>query len=174
MLKRISYLVLALLLGVPIVALVTTAQDTTEQACEASQYEQFSSAFGELVDTLADPVIDNDSGLLYLLQLDTAIQTQRAVCGGGVFNKGTHPDGIIGPILFSGTLYQGTITSESRITVGNVVIEGDCPVAIYQYTGSDRTEDTELWRMGGDCVMMLEIDTGTDSDEWTLTLERLQ
>ena len=169
MLKRILYLAATLLLA--LLALASIAQEE-EPACTVEGYQAFAENFGTTTDSALTDVSDNDSGLFYLLILEALIETQRSLCSGRQFNNETYADGVIGPLIFGGTLYQATLSSEGNVTLGNIALEGSCPF-VYLYTGTDRREDTDLWRME-DCAMMLELDAFNDSTTWTLVIERLQ
>lgn len=155
-----------LLLILSLCAAPLYAQDTSERSCDPSEWGNFKPAIIEQLDHLeANP-------LETLLLLQTFISSARATCTGGEFTNETHPNGIIGPIYFSGTLYQATLTVPD--TYGSVRIrelEGDCDAFILQGPVAGGSE-TDLWQFKN-CVAMFEVNLSGTSD-WHFIIERLR
>lgn len=151
------------------------AQDATTlpaYTCTAEDYATMTGLIDEQLATLTQP--DAQPGLVMVL-VRAAIDTYQVKCTGGAFNQASHPNKIIGPIVFDGTLYEVTFAlPEKELTFGSVewkTIQGDCEmiplISLASTNGGSETDVLEF----KDCVALFEVNT--NSTEWSLIFKKL-
>lgn len=165
-----------LLVFVALAAFNARAQDNVTlptYTCTAEDYATVTKIIDEQLATLSQP--DADPALAMVL-IRAALDTYQAKCTGGTFTKATHPNGIIGPIVFTGSLYQATL----QITPGDfaygsakwTTISGDCGLfTLLSVTdGKGDANETDVLKFK-DCVALFEVDAS--EGDWTFTLAKL-
>jgi hypothetical protein len=159
------------MLLVLLAALLVPAAAQEEISCTPEEWITSVRALSDAMLPNIDSIASQEDGLLMLLIIEAAIDTVRATCTGGAFTDVDYTNGIIGPIIFSGTLYQATLTTpEQGGSVSGTAIEGDCGFMTFISTPFEGGEETSLFTFGGDCVMIFEVNV---EGPWTLTIERL-
>lgn len=148
-----------------------------EFGCTVEEWKTALTEVGTNIITFADEITTEQEALDTLLAIETAVISGRAFCAGAQYSSETNPTGIIGPINFSGTIYQATLTTDTFGTLESTVIDGDCGLF---GTGPDMFmiemsggAVTDLWEMGGDCQMLIEVSL-TMTGDWSLEIERLK
>lgn len=148
------------------------AQDTEEASCTPEQWQQYQNVITETAASLAT----SDNPSLILLGLEALIDTARAVCTGAQYSKTDNPDGILGPMIFGGTLYKATLNSVGGYgSVKPLALEGNCGGFTFEMpmsTAFGGGSESTLYRFEG-CVAMFEINASS-AEDWTFTIERLR
>lgn len=166
--------VLAFLLILSSMSMSISAQGS-EFSCTVEEWASMLNSLTENFLELTSQVTDETSILETTLLIKAGVDSIYAICSNGTFSEETHSNGIIGPISFSGTLYQITLSSsDGGSSFSTTVIEGDCgftPPSIF--TDMEGTTETDLWEPGGTCVAMFEVETYGASG-WELVFERLR
>lgn len=155
------------------VFLIPVSAQEVEFTCTADEWRTLLGDFQTRIDEVLPTIEGDNDATNILLAIQMVIETARATCGGGVFTKETHPNGIIGPIQFGGTIYQATLEADTFGSLTTTVIEGDCGIIppIMALTSMEGGSEANLWRFGGDCVAFIEVNV---TGSWTLTIERMQ
>lgn len=144
------------------------AQEVQELTCTPEEWQTIEDDLA----LEAGGIVEAESQALALLRIEARIETARAMCSGGQFSRDSHPNGIIGPIIFSGALYQAELNVVG--TYGNVSLtplEGDCGFSFGLSAPTSGGSETDLWKFKG-CVAMLEVDTYPPAP-WTLSITKL-
>jgi len=142
------------------------AQD--EVGCTAEQYENGAAVLIETLNQLAT----DENPYNILLGIEMTIDLLRYECFGEGYNSELYPNGIVGPAMFQGTLYQATLSSPDGFgSVAMTAIEGDCGLTFPLSTDIEGGEETDLWEFGGDCIALFEVNA---PGAWTLDIQRLQ
>jgi hypothetical protein len=164
-----------IMLGMGVVMMAQDAATLPEFACLPVDYTELKTQLTDIPAGFDDAATDP---ALVLLTLRAAIDTFQARCTGGLFTYATHPSGIVGPIAFSGTLYELTLTiPEADIATASmslIDIEGDCGLGFpTMIPGTSGGSQTDLLEFGGDCVAMFEVNVVGVRD-WSLTIKKLK
>lgn len=165
-----SFSLLVCMLLIVIVG-VTSAQDTPEASCTS---EAWQSHQAELV-ALSGSLTESDNPLETMLTIDTLVSNIQASCGGGIFTKANHPNGIIGPIAFDGSLYEATLEAKGSMAVMTpTVVEGDCGMIFGMpvMTGMSGGMQGDVWEFTN-CVALFKVEAPMASD-WSLTIKQLR
>ncbi len=160
-----------LLFGLVLMAGGLLAQDMTlpEFACLPIDYQTAKTDLDALTAQLVDP--EQDVALTLLL-LDAYTETLRARCTGGTFNKVSHPNGIVGPVVLGGTLYQMDFTSQAQVaSVVITPISGDCGFPQGALLTEPGSSETNILKFGEDCVLLFEVNS--QQADWQLVFARL-
>ncbi len=168
-----------IMLVIFILALVCVGMVGAQEEEFTCTAQEFRDMFVPLLDAIKgamDNATTDAEALTLFLGIETVIANVRLACGGTrEFTSEAYPNGIIGPISFSGTLYQVSISSTGGdASFSTTVIEGDCdiiPPGIFTTNGGNA--ETDLWEPGGDCMAMFEVNT-YGATGWVLDFERLQ
>lgn len=163
MFRSISFLVVLFVLFSPV-----AAQEVQELTCTPEQWQPIED---DLV-LEAGGITEAESQALALSRIEARIETARAECTGGQFSSDSHPNGILGPIIFSGALYEATLTVDGAYgSVSLIALEGDCGI-LNSITGPiDGGSETDLWEFK-ECVAIFEVNTSS-SAPWTLSIKKL-
>jgi hypothetical protein len=150
------------------------AQDATPEAsCSPAEFkEALTNGLSSLQEQVTTLQTEEDI-LAFLLGMETSIDGLRATCVDTSFSSENYPNGIIGPIRFTGTLYEVTFTIEEGGLgyATGVTVEGDCPSSFLISPSSNESSETDLMRLRGECFYMFEVNTST---EWTLDIVRIR
>lgn len=168
-------LLAGLLLFVALVGLNARAQDNVTlptYTCTAEDYAAVTKLVAEQLATLTQPDAQPAQAMLIMR---ATLDTYQAKCTGGTFTNVTNPTGIVGPVVFDGTIYQATLTlPEGENIYGSAsltTIEGDCGYGTFISPATTGGSETELMKFGGDCVALFEVNTEQD---WTLTFAKVK
>lgn len=160
----VTVMVLALLL-------VTrgSAQELPRTACPNDAQTVFLTA---ITDNLS--VLQTDVNAA-LVAMRGAIDTYQLACAGGTVTNEAHPNGIVGPLTFDGTLYEVTLTVPGG-EYGSVewtALEGDCDSWTLLSVSGDEApvSETDIVEFEG-CQAVFDVNVS--SDEWTLTFKKLK
>jgi hypothetical protein len=108
-----------------------------------------------------------------LYMAHTGMNTIRAACTGYTFTSDEYANGIIGPVMFTGSVYEGTLTvSESGgfPTMTFTSLSGECGLIPMLSIMSTETSDSSLFRFD-QCTTMIEVNS---RGPWTLSFSRIQ
>ena len=167
MIRRLILLALIIVLVMPVMA-----QDEDEAACSVGQLQDVLRSGVEVWIPLIDGLESVQDAFDLMIGFQAAIETQRTICSGGLWTSEEYANGIVGPIKFSGTLYQATLSMDTFGSVRIVTVDGNCGLnRTMGVNGSDGGEETDLLEFGGDCLAMFEVNT---SEAWTMVIERLR
>lgn len=149
----------------------TLAQDSVD--CDADGYREIMKGISDAVLELSESITTDEDGIVALLQLELTLDLLRFTCMGEDYTSETNPNGIIGPVMFGGTLYQAEFNALDEYGFLQLrVIEGDCGFTPpLMTTDIDGGLVADLWEFGGDCIAMIEVN---GFGEWTLNIGRLQ
>lgn len=161
----LSFMLVLSLLIIP--TQLIAQEQITEQTCTPEQWQELQNGLTTEIATLAT----SETPLLVLLRIQASLDITRATCTGGQFSQETHPTGIIGPMVFGGTLYQATLDlGEGEFGSAQLTtLEGDCGSWPLLSVSGDEGTETDLWNFEG-CTAIIEVNTSSD---WSLSIERL-
>lgn len=165
------YRIILLLILILSFASTSIAQEQNEVSCTPEEYQDYIQVLIDVLNEYKPQIVVETDALEVLIGIEMAIDGLRANCTGGSFAAADYSNGIIGPISFSGTLYQAEFTTTTFGTVTFVEIDGDCGMEFMSISEVDGDSETDLWEFGGDCVTMFEVQGGGD---WTLNIEKLR
>lgn len=165
---------LALLLAAGVMAQDATeeaADGQTEQSCTGDEWGEF---LPGLIETVAQ-LETVDDPLATLLLIQAHIGSMRSACTGGVWSSEEYgtSSSVIGPIIFTGSLYRATLTSHAA-SVRITTLEGDCGMSGIGATGDspDGVAESEvLWEFEN-CVAYFQV--SPSGNTWTLSVEKLK
>lgn len=156
------------LLMLAFVSAASAQEPASEQTCTPEEWAAYQQSFTDIIPELTT----SENPIDILLLLDAIINTVRATCTGATYSSeelGT--EAIIGPIAFSGTIYQATLTSEYFSSVQITEIAGDCDkfnlLSVAEMTGGTANTIYEF----SECVAMFEVNS---SKPWTFAIERIR
>lgn len=174
-LKR--YMMVILAVGIIISGVGVLAQETLPPTiCTQEDYDMLKTGITSVINGLSDNVAYDPTAIM--LQARTAIETYQLLCN-QMFTNVTHPNGIIGPLVFDGTLYEVTFvalpTEGASFDVGGSItmeeVSGDCGILNLMLVSATNPSETDLFRFGGDCVGLIEVNR---SGDWQLSFVKLQ
>jgi len=172
--KMVRYMWVMLVVGM-IFGGVALAQETMPPTlCTQEDYLALQTGISNLIGGLSDNAMYDPTYIM--MQVRRALETYQLICN-QKFTSETHPSGIIGPILFDGTLYEVTYTGipTGNIDVGGSVtmeeLSGDCGFLNMMLISSDNMTETTLMRFGENCEAMIEVHR---SGAWELTFVKIQ
>ncbi|MGJ3241147.1 MAG: hypothetical protein ACFE0Q_20725 [Anaerolineae bacterium] len=174
MYKKIFVPLLIILLSIP---LVLMAQDSNENppepTCTTEEFQDGLESLIGVIDEFSSQIESDFDAYNVLLAIETQIDNIRFGCGYEAITSETHPNGIVGPLSFSGRVYEVTFTAEDELgTVSTTTLNGDCGIlGVNLLTDMGGGTETTLVTFGGDCVAFFEIN---GPDVWELTFTRLQ
>jgi hypothetical protein len=121
--------------------------------------------------------IDIYSPIATANQIRVLLGSMQVFCAGKFTNE-THPNGIVGPIYFDGTMYEVTLVTrpfpDAAIDLGGIAtleaVSGDCGILNMILTTSSVPTETDIFQFGDDCIGLIEV----DADEWELTFVRIR
>ncbi len=162
--KTLRYGLIVLVVG--FVFGVALAQDTLPpNRCTQNDYQWVSEQLDIFSGNFRDIATYDPIAVAY--DVRSLMNSMQMYCS-GVFTNETHPNGIIGPIAFDGTIYEVTfvgIPTGSFDVGGSVTLEelsGDCGILNMMMISSSNMEETNLWRFGGDCQALIEVHRSGD------------
>jgi len=156
------FTILMLLLG------ITAFAQETEQSCTSEQLQPYQDTLVEIASALATA----ENPLEILVALDAGIDAIRWTCTGKAYTSEDYGlEAVIGPVMFSGTLYKATLTSDTFASISVTAISGECDEFNLMTIGSFEGGEANTLYEFEECVAMFEINA---SKPWTFVIERIQ
>jgi len=175
--KMARYILVVLVVGMIFGGVLVAQETLPPTVCTQEDYLTLQTGISNLIGGLSDNTLYDPTTIM--LQVRTAIETYQLLCN-QMFTNVTHPNGIIGPIAFDGTLYEVTfVTPLSESPGGNLggnlsmtTISGDCGFINTILTSGISPEETDLFKFGGDCVGMIEVNRAVGA--WELSFVKIK
>lgn len=167
-------LLIAVILFAMLFVPAALAQDeVANPTCTPEDWQEIQDGIVEQASALAT----SEDPLTQLLVIETYIDAARGRCVSDSFTSEDYPNGIIGPFVLSGSLYEVAFTVDES-TYGNVnTVDLDDTCSLDFKLGIDTSTEggteTNLWQFEEPCAGMLEVDT-TRPSSWSLTITRLR
>lgn len=168
---------LALLLAAGVMAQDATDEapaGDAEQTCTPEQWEGFVPHMNEIVET-----ITGDDPLLALFQIEAVIESIRATCTGGVWTSEDYGENsvVIGPVIFSGTLYEATLKTTGSASASMTTLEGKCDelesIILTTDLDSEEEEEATVLYEFENCIALFEVEGYGDSP-WSFNVVKLR
>lgn len=177
--KTKVFILVGLLLVVLATAMGAVAQDATQEAvteksCTNDEWAAFAPKIVETANTLGK----DEDPLFTLMLIEAMIANARAACTADVWTSDEYglEGSVIGPIVFSGTLYQATLKTKGTAIVSATAIEGNCGIVFISLSASldgkgEEQETKELLKFKG-CAAYFEVDGY--GEPWSLDIVKLK
>jgi len=141
--------------------------------CDQPQMDTIHEEIATLNNLLLD--VQANEQISVMTQIRATIDSAQYLCSAR-FTQETHPNGIVGPLFFDGTIYQVTLTTWSDNTsydfggsVTSTELDGDCPF-IWVSTDGGGIPEVDLFNRMENCFAMFDV----EADRWELTFTKIQ
>lgn len=158
--KMVRYVWVMLVVGMIFGGGVLAQETMPPTLCTQEDYLMLQTGISNLIGGLSDNALYDPTYIMY--QVRRALETYQLLCN-QKFTSETHPNGIIGPLLFDGTLYEVTFVGilTGNIDVGGSVtmeeLSGDCGFLNMMAITSNDMDETDLMEFGENCEAMIEV-----------------